>query len=313
MQTDGVPNDTSAENNSRIDGFLSYGPTLVQVFPVHPSSELSAQLFMYSFGVVFTFGLTGNVLSFGVMWTRRMRRKSYSLYLATLACYDTGFLCINLLAWINVGSSWAIVIITLERLVIVSSPLRGRQFCTRKAGRIITLLLIFGSVVNSTYTSLVTSYRDDIGCYHKLQIYKIIDWLYQITFFVYLPLILVFVINTSLIILMCRSANLGQGGDKNAKTRKVTVTMLTVSCAFLVFLLPMSITGVLGAFWPDDENVLAAYDWIRSFLAINNGINFYLYVLTGAEIRLAVREMFRSCCFGDVGASSTVPASTFTD
>ena len=120
---------------------------------------------VYFVPVIIAVGLVGNVLSFLVFTYTYLRRLPSSIYMAALAIADTVFLFILFLSWIcnfnillyhrNVFcqlftyinsvasflSVWYVVCCTVERHLIVCSPLQRQILCSRRRARIVVVSL----------------------------------------------------------------------------------------------------------------------------------------------------------------------------
>ncbi len=149
-----------------------------------PFKRVMDELNVYITPVIIIIGLTGNLMSFLVFTATHLRRQSSSVYLASLAVADFGFLMslfVIWLSWIKIPilhmevwceitvyigyvctflSVWYVVSFTVERYIIVWYPLRKDRFCTRKRARIVVIsLALFAGVFYSfaTWTSGVVN------------------------------------------------------------------------------------------------------------------------------------------------------------
>ncbi|KAL8616694.1 hypothetical protein ACOMHN_031676 [Nucella lapillus] len=178
-------------------------------------------------------GLVGNCLSFVVMKAKPLRHKSYSHYLCALAVFDSIVLMTrethhldNLLTYFHhpglfsgfstpackmfrfaetlscLVSSWMVVAMALERLLVVYRPFRKNVLCTQK-GALVVITSIF---VISSYTQvfrLVMVVSDNGKClsdpYYE-QVYMMLHiYVYQIVLAFLLPVIVVFICNVSVL------------------------------------------------------------------------------------------------------------------
>lgn len=187
------------------------------------------ELNIYFTPVIIVIGVTGNLMSFLVFTTTHLRRQSSSVYLASLAMADIGFLCslfIVWLSWIKVNifhmvvwcqsvvylsyvctflSVWYVVSFTVERYIIVWYPLRKDRLCTtRRARVVVTCLGLLACVIYSfsTWTSGIVYISTTPFCMQMPQYYNLytaITGLDSILTLV-VPSIVVIVLNIRIII-----------------------------------------------------------------------------------------------------------------
>ncbi|XP_074660419.1 FMRFamide peptide receptor frpr-18-like [Tubulanus polymorphus] len=315
----------ASNNSSDVYPYVkSFSAVFIQDFPT--SNTSNQRLFLYFFPVIFVFGIVGNTLSFCVMYTARMRRCSYSYYLSTLAVFDSGMLVFNALAWVNaiafmaankivvtidsdirckvmelysdvfmMGSSWTVVIVTLERLVIVLFPFKGRIVCTPKFARGVVAAHVLVVFAMSPWTASSTHYVPGEGCY-RTKSDLVADYTFSSFLYIYIPIILTFGANFIIIAVMCRSSKFGDSSNKSNTARRVTCTILTISITFLCLVLPLGIIAVMfgSAKTQQMRDKLATImDTCRIVLSLNYCTNFYLYLITGKEIRKALVGLCR--------------------
>lgn len=126
---------------------------------------VSKALNRYVLPVIIVVGIFGNTLSVMVFINSKLRKHSTSVYLATLAVVDSGLLVCLFFMWLGwIGrdvsntqplcsivvyvtyvcsflSVWIVVSFTVERYIVVSRPLRGRQFLRKRHAHMVVLLL----------------------------------------------------------------------------------------------------------------------------------------------------------------------------
>jgi hypothetical protein len=147
-------------------------------------------LLLYVPLVIYTIGVVGNVLSFGVLTSRRMRHLSAYAYLAVLAVADCLVLTVGLLlVWIErvtgtdvkdqatwlcravtvVGytvsdySVWLIVAVTVERYIVVCHPLRAASLCQRRTALRVAAVILFLVLVININFAWTTEVRQPTG------------------------------------------------------------------------------------------------------------------------------------------------------
>jgi len=185
---------------------------------------------LYLTPVIIVLGVIGNVLSFLVFSVSHLRRNSSSVYLATLALVDTGFLLSLLIVWLDKVdvplfhrqgwcqivvylthlcpflSVWNVVGFTAERYVIVWHPLRKDLLCTScKTKLSVCILCIVGMVLYSftTWTSGVMTVNGGPSmCVPFPQYYDLLTFLTSIDAVctLILPSIIIIVLNIKILI-----------------------------------------------------------------------------------------------------------------
>ncbi|XP_074659563.1 uncharacterized protein LOC141912240 [Tubulanus polymorphus] len=324
----------SSGNQTMTDWVSTYIASAIQDFPRAPASEFSRQLYLYACPIVFVTGIVGNFLSFCTMCTKQMRNRSYSLYLAALAVYDTTVLLFSAVVWVNVVvyyhkaalvfkiqsrlacmlaeysfdvlyimSSWTIVAVTFDRFVVIVFPIKGRQMSsTKMAAVLLTVIAIIALSVGSFHL-VATEYDPLFGCYYT-GANRGIAWVRGALMVTHIPFVTIAILNCVIVIVMHRSIRLTTNDMKSKRIRRATVTVLAVSTMFLFCVFPMGLLSSLVAINPSmAPSFGTAFDIARLILSVNNCINFYVYVLTGQEIRLAVLELLKywsrllGCCW----------------
>ena len=125
-------------------------------------------------------GTLGNILTLVVLHRPAFRNKSFAVYLRALAIADTGVIWIGLrtiqifqigrttmkMEWehrvqtclfsiVSIFSSWTIVLVTLERVIIVLKPEKAKVLCTkRRAILAVVLIWVIIGVSSVIYANL---------------------------------------------------------------------------------------------------------------------------------------------------------------
>ncbi|XP_064622661.1 putative olfactory receptor 10J6 [Lineus longissimus] len=273
--------------------------------------------------LVLLIGFPGNALSATIMSRRSMRRHSYTIILQTLAIFDTSSLIIRLLFWINllqsilsrdgvvtiqslagckateyfftsihIVCSWLVVLISMERFLVVCFPIRSRQWCTRKTSRIAVAILVTMAFTLQSYSAILTQYAPQIGCV-MAQNHMYAHFIIATIFVTFAPLALIFLCNIGIIVCLFSGIHISNACTRDAQTRKVTYMLLSVSCSFLVLVFPNALVVLLIGLRQDWAPVLGqVLEPLALLWDINFGINFYIYVLSGKEVRNEVKDMF---------------------
>ncbi|XP_013388761.1 uncharacterized protein LOC106157601 [Lingula anatina] len=287
---------------------------------------------------VIIMGLCGNCTAFLVMCFSPLRKHSYSYYLAALAVFDTWSLVIRSLHWINllqqlrgrpplvvfestlscklseylftavhICCSWLIVLIAMERHYVVSSPLQARKNCTPKVSRAAVGCLALAALMIEIYAAVLTDYRPGLGC-GMTDSYIVWHYVIATSFVSMLPLILILLCNIHITYLLHRLDYITNIFRNDHKTKRVTYMLLMVSVAFIILVMPNALLGLI---------LTIRVDWIPHLVMlappfnllwdINFSINFFIYVISGVEVRRELRGMCCSPCRGSEAMDMVSP------
>ena len=216
-------------------------------------------------------------------------------------------------------SAWTLVAMTAQRAVCVLWPHRANVLCRVGKSKVIVVSMIL--FISGIHTHLLYGY--DVETSGSLilcvpvkdympfffEIWSIVDMLIVSL----LPWLCLAVCNSLLVWKLKVSireaeVNLGpcQADRMNNRKKKVssmTVTLVTVSVAFLTLTFPMSFIQILNfIFWTSgsidvlNSSKVIYYAWGISFPLwyLNSCINFYVYCLTGSKFRKEAKQML--CC-----------------
>ena len=212
-------------------------------------------------------------------------------------------------------SAWFIVAVTAERLLVIFLPIKGKLLTTRR--RACVSVCVTAIVVGLIYAFIFAAFEvqvepsGKIGCDMKASFkemngdiaLKILDLLlYSV-----LPSVILFASNIVLIRKVFKSgkfrrkASLVRGGMTiDHHSRRLTTTLILVSCAFLIFTLPMSIylcyeaiaSSVLGTAYRHNDIV---FRLLYVPQLGNSAVNFILYCISGPTFKGEIRDMMREC------------------
>ncbi|XP_074658263.1 allatostatin-A receptor-like [Tubulanus polymorphus] len=266
-------------------------------------------------------GLFGNVASFIIMTSEKFRVCSYASYLAALAVFDTLLMFAYTAPVLNYAfyprivvelstdfacefyeyffqvtdiiSSGLIVLLTAERFAIVVWPFSARTIATPSVSRTLVILLTVTWFASFTYIFAAVEYSPDRGgCVFVSEYWS--DFYFRIspTFTSYLPVTVVVIFNVVLIAMLRRSEQFGGAGGKKANsTRKATFLVITVSIMFAAFIIPTDMFVLISTFVVIPDQLLSDISVIMAdFYATNSVINFYIYLLSGDEVKNYVKK-----------------------
>ncbi|XP_076443975.1 galanin-like G-protein coupled receptor npr-9 [Babylonia areolata] len=296
--------------------------------------------------VIVLVGLVGNCLSFVVMKAKALRHKSYSHYLCALAVFDSMVLVTRearyldaLLTYFHhpgvfrtfstpacklflftetlscLVSSWLVVAMALERLLVVYRPFRKNVLCTQK-GALVVITSIFVICCYTQVFRLVMVVSDNGRCLshpHYQDVYMTLHtYVYQIVLAFLLPVLIVFICNVSVLKKIYQVERTLREDENSASTRlneassqrsKTTRLLLTIGFVFVLTLLPANTLTIVMLFAyrlhgvAAQPLILAAIPWnnvLSAITDVNYAANFYLYVLSGRKFRHELRRLLRT-------------------
>ncbi|XP_067664688.1 FMRFamide peptide receptor frpr-18-like [Haliotis asinina] len=293
--------------------------------------------------IIALIGIVGNCLSFMVMKTRMLREKSYSHYLCALAVFDSLSLIAvqvkttdELLYYLHkpslftyftdagcklyvftecmcyLMSSWLIVCMAQERLIVVFMPFKKHVLCTQR-GAVVIILAIF---VIMSYTQMfrlimVTKIGDKCegrpelsAIYTSLHVY-----FYQFALCFILPILIVSICNIS-VLCKIRSVSRAMADENSSSTRltrgaarrhKTTMMLLTICFMYITTLLPVITVTMIVFVYLNFYPIHAASVFVNitpwTHVAtvvsqINYAANFFIYVVSGKNFRVELRRIF---------------------
>ena len=212
----------------------------------------------------------------------------------TALCSSVGYM-INVLSW---TSSWFMVGLASERLILVAFPIKGKQWTSKKKAicwvlsQVIVSLIVFCDLWLIDFSKDDCSYKKSFTWYSRggRQMFFIISYNA-------FPLILICVCYTSLVILvkLKRRKMKQQNANVNKADDRLTAMALLVCLAFLLLFIPsmiyVALTVRLG--WYKNRTPLinlvdASVMLLKQF---NFSINFFLCLLSNNRFRSEMRKM----------------------
>ena len=268
--------------------------------------------------IIIALGVLGNALAAIVMLRPRFRQLSASVYLLLLAFADTGCLLLNhkvqywmmkdtgvslfsvpwlcrIYLWLTLSvpfvSSWLVVLVTMERVIIVCRPLRAKTLCTRKHAWIASISML-GCVFLSNIYVFFIGWSGHCGLDPT---YTRTITIVAIIMFSCLPFLLIVLSNTTICVELFRQhrfvvSKLAECATTHGDTHRLTFMLIANSCVFIVLTLPFNVVlaykqvGGEPAFW---VTVTSEY-----LVCLSHAGNFLLYTATGSLYRQELVTIF---------------------
>lgn len=206
-------------------------------------------------------------------------------------------------------SAWILILISIERLLMVSVPHKAKFLCTKKKAKL-SLIYIFVLLVSLNFPLLLSSKQQWLSNSNRCStrgnsdmvkfMITIFRWIDIVKYTIF-PFSAMIFCNVCIIILLVkaatkRRANLMAGNaDSNNRISSMTVNLLLISFAFLICSAPIS---VFYMFIPisliTNENQfgkqMILFRTCSLLLAtFNNCINVFLYCAAGGNFRRELR------------------------
>ena len=316
-------------------------------------NDMNKTIVIYTFPILIIVGTICNILTFLVMRRKKLRNQSTGYYMAVLAVADELALLVGCLSgWLmsyknfNIlsissyackifsvvlyttfdFSVWLVVIMTIERFIAVTFPLKSMYFCTVKKAKVATLILtciLFA--INSHFLithSTVYDKNGTLGCDSANETFNyfikhIWPWI-DASKYAFVPFLTILIFNVLIIYNLFIAAksiknlssnhqlqinhvtsntqNLTNHGSTNSQSnssnnRRLTVMLLVVSITFCILSTPVVVLQVLERAAPG-PNYQTFYSICLCLQYINHSTNFFLYVVSGKLFRNEVIALF---------------------
>ncbi|KAK2155480.1 hypothetical protein LSH36_239g04019 [Paralvinella palmiformis] len=211
-------------------------------------------------------------------------------------------------------SVWLIIAVTVERYIVVCHPLRASTMCNaRRARKVIGGLLCGLLLLNAHFlwTVRIVYFKhagDTIpqcagSRRHSRLVEQVWPWLDTVVYSV-LPFLIIIVLNALIVRQVIRARRhriqlrngsmyeQAQRRPSHEGSTRLTVMLLTITFAFLLTTLPMTVANILAAFWNEYRTDLAAVSRFKLgrtitelLMYVNHSMNFFLYCATGQKFR----------------------------
>ena len=215
----------------------------------------------------------------------------------------------TVLAAANMCSSLTVVSMTFERFYSIIRPHKAASFNTVKRAKITIVCIVTLCIL---YNSPQMFFSDTIGRVCYLNYRNTLHYLYYSLFLIIgfaFPFISLLIMNSFIIhTLRCRSksantASHGQSEDQHAKDknpeRQIYTMLLLVTFGFLTLTTPAYALVLYINFYKGNTPYYYAgyhlfYQVALKLFYSNNGINFFLYVISGQKFQEDLKKLFMS-------------------
>lgn len=289
---------------------------------ISPLKQLVQGLFSYGTVFIIVIGLVLNTISFRILLSPCLRRSSPNLYLLALSVYDCGVLLFNFMIgvlrkqnpdtinavfqeneWLcilhsvavelfNLLSIWMIVCLTIERLIVVSLPMKAAQYCSVKRTKIIITIVSGVSLAISCHKILAPGFEGDSvfgykACLtHRMKLAHIM--FFYVSFNTWLPTFTILVVNLLITSKIRQAGHIrrtlspsSNRWQKSMSTRsivlksemKLTKMMKAISLTYLLLVLPLGIVQCAELYWNNFQKTEPSpdFDEQRNYIYYKEG------------------------------------------
>lgn len=208
-------------------------------------------------------------------------------------------------------SSWIVLCMTMERFIAVNYPFKKEFFCKpRNAVTIILVVFAFISYSQIFRLIVIEKSKTDLSCvsaekYRHIYVAMHV-YMYQLVLQFFFPALLILICNLSVLSKIRRMRQMvAKQGDTHsrhayAKRSKTTFMLLAISFTFVLALFPSVFVSLLMHILVYTNAALAqtliyqlfnVKDLLELISEVNYAINFYIYVLSGAQFRYELRNV----------------------
>ena len=211
-------------------------------------------------------------------------------------------------------SVWLIIAVTIERYIVVCHPLKANTMCNTVRARKVILGLLAGLFVLNLHffwTVQIVYYKhngDTIpqcagGAEHAHLVDQVWPWVDTIIYS-FLPFVVIIVLNVLIVhqVILARRHRVelrsgsmyehSQRRPSHEGSTRLTIMLLTITFAFLLTTLPMTIANIMAFFLDEYKTNLhevSKFKLARTItellMYINHSMNFFLYCATGQKFR----------------------------
>lgn len=206
-------------------------------------------------------------------------------------------------------SSWILLAVTTERLVVVTWPLQAKVWCTRRTARLVIVVLV--ATFGTLWATIVIIHRGTSTgeCDNSEYLAFLAEHGYMISLSLHtlIPTSALVVVSVFLAVRLSRvqhaRATMGLAAAMPAEKKseatnitKATATTMLVSVTYLLLTLPSAGYSTIQTFYGLDRTPVTYFVGSQCLRLryINHGINFVLYLLGLPKVRAEIKKMF-SC------------------
>ena len=305
------PTDSGASTNDVASALLSYlSPVIIAIGIVANTLTLivmnrqslrnsPVSVYMSALAVTDTLVLIMDVLNNWFLETLKLNLLALSLVFCRFHrfFFNVCYTC----------SAWLVTSLAIERTIVVFFPLKAKVFCTRKTALVVVSVLIIVSGVlyipNTWGWVLSEQSNCDMLPQFKFFFSNVAPWL-SAALYSYIPAIIMITCSTGIVIQLRRAAiqrramlSHSEGTAKiSDDVRRVSITVLVVCLTFLLLTVPVTTFYIVlfatGKYLTYTDITALVRAIILVFGLCNHAINFFLYVLTSADFRQELRNLF---------------------
>ena len=290
--------------------------------------------------LIVAIGIIGNILSLCVLSRKKFRNLSVSVYLRGLAVADVSSLLIshsflNLLEkttgnymrdfqgwackifiWLHLSlpwiSSWLVVCISVERVIVVYTPHKAKRLCTTTKAYMVTtslyLFILLGNVHSFFKYDIHVGYCSPVEEIYYVALVGVAIALTSIA-----PFLVIVVCNLVIVCTLIKMSKVQKAlsHDKSSSQNSKNLTvMLVLNCIlFLILTSPYNIV-LMVYFFSDKAKFDLNFINVTYELAFSNhAINFFLYVICGSLFRKELLYMLK-CAEKELASSERSVSST---
>ena len=305
--------------------------TFGKTFRDYDIFRVAVWLFMDSWKIVAPPGLLGNAIII-IVTLKTKPFNSSCLFMLSLAIVDLLTICARIpfktvpmtstvicrTLWylynaFPLFSNYILLFWTIERFIAVQFPLRVTEWCTLK-GTVISILAagVFSFSVNIAWPVSIIVKSSGRGCalYDDKREFIFKYWFkVDTSILIFIPMIIIGLCNIKIIHCLRQSTKRHKQMTSNEESRQkrvkeqrnTTITLLSVSFAFLILHSPLAVYNCLAMSTTviTDPKSIAIWEFLNLFglalAELQNSINFYLYFLTGRRYRQIMSRTFLPC------------------
>ena len=216
------------------------------------------------------------------------------------------------------ASSWLVAALTAERVFCVYFPHKTKAVCVPRTGYIVAgmiigiLFLLNGHLLYTVQETSVTNNTMSSGTacgiiipeYETVYV-NIVAWI-DLGLYFLLPLFVIVIANSATVVGVLRmnavtAALMAANSNRMKNNRHLLIVTFLVSFAFVIFLSPISIFGVVIPHYMEDTALLHKMDGgiyyliyfsLSNWSYLNHAVNFFLYILSGERFRRELKNVF---------------------